>query len=137
MAGKTRKRSKRTGRFVVVTGKRGRGFFSKLFNVAKKVGKFVKKNRIISQAANLLPGATGQKVAGVAGALGLGRSHKLQIIRPSSLGLGKKKRSRGHPVSCTPRNNFKLGSGHRRIGARRRAARNSLLDPLSGGRYLY
>lgn len=53
-------------------GQQGKGFLS----FFKKVGKFIKDNKVISTVANLIPLPGAQVIGKVSGAVGLGRKRK-------------------------------------------------------------
>ena len=54
----------------------GDGFFSDVWKGIKKVGGFLKDNKVISNVASLIPHAGAQNVGKVAGVLGFGRKRK-------------------------------------------------------------
>lgn len=57
-------------------GRRGRGFFGDLWSGIKKVGSWVKDNKIISKVASAIPHPAAQRVGAVASTLGLGRKRR-------------------------------------------------------------
>ena len=73
MTGRGVKVHNKTGQMWEVDPITGKGFWGSLWNGIKKGVGWLKDNKVISTVAKLIPHPAAQQVAGVAGAVGMGR----------------------------------------------------------------
>ena len=80
MTGRGVKVNNKTGQMWEINPITGKGFWGSLWNGIKKGVGWLKDNKVISTVAKLIPHPAAQQVAGVAGAVGMGRYRPVPFV---------------------------------------------------------